>query len=129
MFNQVQPTTTTNNNNQQQQPTTTNNNNQQPTTTTTNNNKMTFSANTASYASTNNKISSRAFKSYTNKSEDFENIKKIPRSLKREDNANSASNASNARTCKKAALKNKDARLSYKNRRSINKDWKDFNTQ
>jgi len=110
MFNQVQPTTT--------------NNNQQPTT-----NKMTFSANTASYASTNNKISSRAFKSYTNKSEDFENIKKIPRSLKREDNANSASNASNARTCKKAALKNKDARLSYKNRRSINKDWKDFNTQ
>jgi hypothetical protein len=125
MFNQVQPTTTDNNNRQQQPTTTTDNNNrqQQPTTTI---NKMTFSANTSSYASTNNKISSRAFKSYTNKSEDFENIKKIPRSLKREDNANSASNA---RTCKKAALKNKDARLSYKNRRSINKDWKDFNTQ
>jgi hypothetical protein len=94
---------------------------------------MTFTNNTTS---TNNKISSRAFNSYANKSEDFENIKKIPRSLKREDksagsnasNASSVSSVSSARTNKKTTLKNKDARLSYKNRRSINKDWKDFNT-
>ena len=94
---------------------------------------VSFSANTASYAnyasyasyaSPNNKISYRAFNSYANKCEDFENIKKIPRSLKRVDN-----NTSNVNTYKKVALKNKDARLSYKNRRSINKDWKDFNTQ
>jgi len=82
---------------------------------------MTFTNNTTG---TNNKISSRAFNSYANKSEDFENIKKIPRSLKRVDNSAS----SNASTNKKTTLKNKDARLSYKNRRSINKDWKDFNT-
>jgi hypothetical protein len=66
-----------------------------------------------------NKISYRAFTSYTNKCEDFEDINKIPRELKREDN--------NVVNCKKVALKFKDARLSYKNRRSINKDWKDFN--
>jgi hypothetical protein len=66
-----------------------------------------------------NKISYRAFNSYSNKSEDFENVNKIPRKLKRADN----NNLNN----KKLALKNKDARLSYKNRRNINKDWKDFN--
>jgi len=66
-----------------------------------------------------NKISYRAFNSYSNKSEDFENVNKIPRKLKRADN----NNLNN----KKLALKNKDARLSYKNRRTINKDWKDFN--
>ncbi len=68
-----------------------------------------------------NKISYRLFNSYTNKSEDFENVSKIPRNLKRTDN--------NADNCKKIALKHRDARLSYKNRRSINKDWKDFNNQ
>lgn len=66
-----------------------------------------------------NKISYRAFTSYTNKCEDFENINKIPRQLKRADN----NNLNN----KKLVLKYKDARLSYKNRRIINKDWKDFN--
>jgi hypothetical protein len=66
-----------------------------------------------------NKISYRAFNSYSNKSEDFENVNKIPRKLKRADN----NNLNN----KKLALKYKDARLSYKNRRTINKDWKDFN--
>ena len=66
-----------------------------------------------------NKISYRAFTSYTNKCEDFENINKIPRQLKRSDN----NNLNN----KKLVLKYKDARLSYKNRRIINKDWKDFN--
>ena len=66
-----------------------------------------------------NKISSRAFNSYSNKSEDFEDVNKIPRQLKRADN----NNLNN----KKLVLKYKDARLSYKNRRSINKDWKDFN--
>ena len=67
-----------------------------------------------------NKISYRAFTSYTNKCEDFENINKIPRQLKRADNNNNLNN-------KKLVLKYKDARLSYKNRRIINKDWKDFN--
>lgn len=66
-----------------------------------------------------NKISYRAFNSYSNKSEDFENVNKIPRQLKRADN----NNLNN----KKLVLKYKDAQLSYKNRRSINKDWKDFN--
>ena len=73
-------------------------------------NKMSFN---------NNKISYRAFSSYSNKCEDFEDINKIPRELKRTDN--------NAPNNKKLALKYKDGRLAYKNRRSINKDWKDFN--
>jgi hypothetical protein len=66
-----------------------------------------------------NKISYRAFTSYTNKCENFEDVNKIPRELKRGDN--------NVVNYKKFALKLKDGRLSYKNRRSINKDWKDFN--
>ena len=66
-----------------------------------------------------NKISYRAFTSYSNKREDFEDINKIPRELKRTDN--------NAPNNKKLILKYKDGRLAYKNRRSINKDWKDFN--
>jgi hypothetical protein len=66
-----------------------------------------------------NKISSRAFNSYANKCEDFEDVNKIPREVKRTGN--------NEVNCKKVALKSKDSRLSYKNRRSINKDWKDFN--
>lgn len=66
-----------------------------------------------------NKISYRAFTSYSNKREDFEDINKIPRELKRADN--------NVPNNKKLALKCKDGRLVYKNRRSINKDWKDFN--
>jgi hypothetical protein len=80
---------------------------------------MTFTNKTARFVS---------FTSFANKCEDFENTKKIPRSLKREDN-NVRSSASTANSYKKVSLKNKDARLSYKNRRSINKDWKDFNTQ
>lgn len=66
-----------------------------------------------------NRISYRAFNSYANKSEDFENVSKIPRNLKMADY--------NSNNSKKFSLKCKDARLSYKNRRSINKDWKDFN--
>jgi hypothetical protein len=66
-----------------------------------------------------NRISYRAFNSYANKSEDFENVSKIPRNLKKADY--------NSNNSKKFSLKCKDARLSYKNRRSINKDWKDFN--
>jgi len=70
----------------------------------------------------NNKISYRVFNSFTSRTEDFEDVRKIPRYLKRMDNK-----------ADKAASKNvmryKDARLSYKNRRSINKDWKDFNNQ
>ena len=68
-----------------------------------------------------NNISSRVFNSYANKSEDFEDVRKIPRNLKKTDN--------NDINSKKIALRYKDARLSYKNRRSINKDWKDFNNQ
>jgi hypothetical protein len=68
-----------------------------------------------------NKISYRAFNSFSSKKEDFEEINKIPRELKRVEN--------NVVKCKKFVLKNKDARLSYKNRRSINKDWKDFNNK
>ena len=77
---------------------------------------MTFTNKTARFVS---------FTSFANKCDDFENTKKIPRSLKRTDNNVRSSVGGN----KKVALKNKDARLSYKNRRSINKDWKDFNTQ
>lgn len=70
----------------------------------------------------NNKISYRAFNSYANRREDFEDVNKIPRYLKRTDGD------MNVNT-KKNTLRYKDARLSYKNRRSINKDWKDFNHQ
>lgn len=66
-----------------------------------------------------NKISYRAFTSYVNKSEDFEDVNKIPRELKRGDN--------NVVNYKKRAFRIKDSRLAYKNRRNINKDWKDFN--
>lgn len=66
-----------------------------------------------------NKISYRAFTSFSDKCEDFEDINKIPRKLKRTDN--------NTPNSKKLALKYKDGRLVYKNRRGINKDWKDFN--
>ena len=68
-----------------------------------------------------NKISYRVFNSYANRTEDFENVRKIPRYLKRMDGMDGSNNV------KKNALRYKDARLSYKNRRSINKDWKDFN--
>jgi hypothetical protein len=68
-----------------------------------------------------NKISYRAFNSYANRSEDFEDVNKIPRYLKRMDR--------DVNNGKRNALRYKDARLSYKNRRSINKDWKDFNNQ
>ena len=64
-------------------------------------------------------ISYRAFSSFSNKCEDFEDINKIPRELKRTVN--------NVPNNKKLALKYKDGRLAYKNRRNINKDWKDFN--
>jgi hypothetical protein len=74
---------------------------------------------TAANAYPTNSISYRAFNSYANKSEDFENVSKIPRNLKKADY--------NSNNSKKFSLKCKDARLSYKNRRSINKDWKDFN--
>uniref|UniRef100_A0A6C0K7G2 Uncharacterized protein n=1 Tax=viral metagenome TaxID=1070528 RepID=A0A6C0K7G2_9ZZZZ len=80
---------------------------------------MTFTNNSAYSSNAANKISYRVFNSYANKSEDFENVSKIPRSLKKTDNITD--------NCKKIALRYKDARLSYKNRRSINKDWKDFN--
>ena len=73
-------------------------------------------------ATNNNKISYRAFNSYTNKCGDFEDVNKIPRNLKRDDFVLNCKN-------KRAALKCKDARLAYKNRRSINKDWKDFNNK
>jgi hypothetical protein len=69
-----------------------------------------------------NKISYRAFNSYANRCEDFEDVNKIPRYLKRMDGGD-------ANNGKRNALRYKDARLSYKNRRSINKDWKDFNNQ
>lgn len=68
-----------------------------------------------------NKISYRSFNSYSNKCEDFEDVHKIPRELKRGDN--------NVVNYKKNALKRKDSRLAYKNRRNINKDWKDFNNK
>jgi hypothetical protein len=58
-----------------------------------------------------NKISYRVFNSYTSKCEDFEDVNKIPRELKRGDN--------NAVNYKKNVLKRKDSRLAYKNRRSI----------
>ena len=66
----------------------------------------------------NAKISYRVFNAYTSKSGDFEDVNKIPRYLKRIDCVRDAG---------KDALRHKDSRLSYKNRRSINKDWKDFN--
>lgn len=69
-----------------------------------------------------NKISYRVFNSYANRKEDFEEVQKIPRYLKRID-------VDDKKTSKKTLLRYKDARLSYKNRRNINKDWKDFNNQ
>lgn len=72
--------------------------------------------------SNSNKISYRVFNSYANRREDFEEVQKIPRYLKRID-------VDDKNNSKKTLLRYKDARLSYKNRRNINKDWKDFNNQ
>lgn len=56
------------------------------------------------------------FTKYSGKFENYDEIQKIPHSMKCKNEK--------IETCKK--YKNKDLRLSYKNRRTINKDFKDF---
>jgi hypothetical protein len=60
------------------------------------------------------------FNKFSGKYEDFEDVCKIPRSMKIKDNKD----IDKEPIVKK--YKNADSRLSYKNRRSINKDFKDF---
>jgi len=60
-------------------------------------------------------INSSMFNKHVNKFNDFEDIIKIPRYVKL------------VKVNNKYTKENKDGRYSYKNRRTINKDWKDFN--
>lgn len=66
------------------------------------------------------KINNVRFNGYVQKFDDFEMVYKIPRDMKEmHDKIISMDKVKYSR--------NKDSRLSFKNRRNINKDWKDFN--
>jgi len=66
-------------------------------------------------------INSRMFNSFSNKYNDTEDIVKIPRSIKQHNDVN------NEKCLKTQKSRSRDGRYAYKNRRTINKDWKDFN--
>lgn len=67
------------------------------------------------------KISSRKFNSYVEKHDDIGDVVKIPRSYKNKFYGDNIKADKNIRT------KMRDSRYAYKNRRTVNKDWKDFN--
>lgn len=67
------------------------------------------------------KINSRMFNNFVGKYDDISDIVKIPRSFKDKNNSD------NIKTNKNFLAKKKDSRYAYKNRRTVNKDWKDFN--
>jgi len=67
------------------------------------------------------KINSRMFNNFAGKYDDISDIVKIPRSFKDKNNGD------NIKTNKNFLAKKKDSRYAYKNRRTVNKDWKDFN--
>ena len=67
------------------------------------------------------KINSRMFNNFVGKYDDISDIVKIPRSFKDKNNED------NIKTNKNFLAKKKDSRYAYKNRRTVNKDWKDFN--
>ena len=67
------------------------------------------------------KISSRKFNSYVEKHDDIGDVVKIPRSYKNKFYGD------NIKTDKNIRTKMRDSRYAYKNRRKVNKDWKDFN--
>ena len=65
-------------------------------------------------------VNTRKFNNYMNKQFDVENVSKIPRDYKKMDYQFDDPS-------KVIESRNRDKRLSYKNRRTCNKDWKDFN--
>jgi hypothetical protein len=67
------------------------------------------------------KINSLMFNKFAGKYDDISDIVKIPRSFKDKNNSD------NIKTNKNFLAKKKDSRYAYKNRRTVNKDWKDFN--
>ena len=67
------------------------------------------------------KISSRKFNSYVEKHDDIGDVVKIPRSYKNKFYGDNIKADKNIRT------KMRDSRYAHKNRRTVNKDWKDFN--
>ena len=67
------------------------------------------------------KINSRMLNNFVGKYDDISDIVKIPRSFKDKNNED------NIKTNKNFLAKKKDSRYAYKNRRTVNKDWKDFN--
>lgn len=64
-------------------------------------------------------ICQKQFRTFAGKYENFEDIHKIPRNMKNKDELIDDRED-------KIKYRNKDKRLSYKNRRSMNKDFKDF---
>jgi len=61
------------------------------------------------------------FNKFAGKYDDIGDIVKIPRSSKNKNNGD------DIKTNKNFLAKKKDSRYAYKNRRTVNKDWKDFN--
>jgi hypothetical protein len=67
------------------------------------------------------KICTHKFNSYVDKHNDIGDVVKIPRSYKNKFYGDNIKVNKNIRT------KKLDSCYSYKNRRKVNKDWKDFN--
>ena len=67
------------------------------------------------------KICSHKFNSYVEKHDDIGDVVKIPRSYKNKFNGD------NIKADKNILTKMRDGHYAYKNRRIVNKDWKDFN--
>jgi len=67
------------------------------------------------------KINSRMFNNFIDKHDDVGDVVKIPRKFKNKHNTDEI------KANKNFLNKKKDSRYSYKNRRIVNKDWKDFN--
>ena len=61
------------------------------------------------------------FNKFAGKYDDIGDIVKIPRNFKDKNNGD------DIKTNKNFLAKKKDSRYAYKNRRTVNKDWKDFN--
>jgi hypothetical protein len=67
------------------------------------------------------KINSHMYNKFVGKYDDIGDIVKIPRKFKNKNNTDEI------KANKNILNKKKDSRYSYKNRRIVNKDWKDFN--
>jgi len=70
---------------------------------------------------TSRNINARMFNNYFNKYNNPEDIVKIPRSVKKHNDIDKE------KCLKTQKSRSRDSRYALKNRRTVNKDWKDFN--